>query len=137
MHLLISLSELAAHPVNLFPRTLDIFGSLLDAFCDGVNGLLQLLHRAGLLHGALAQSLGGGGHLLRAAGDMLRAGDNLSHGGIEPLKDIVQGCTDGSKISHILLGNLCGQIAAGDCLQHTGDFSDIVPQAANGIIKTS
>ena len=135
MHLLIALSELTAHAGDLIFGPLDAVRRLFDAVRDRADGPLQLLYRVGLLHGTLAEGLRGGGHLLRPAGDVLRTGDDLSHGGVELLEDFVQGGADGGKVAYVLLGDLGRQIAPGDGLEHVGNFADVVAQAADRVVK--
>ena len=114
---------------------LGVLRRLPDAAGDLAHGLLQVLHGAGLLHRALAESLGGVGHLVGPVGHILGAGDDLPHGAVELLENVVEGGADGGEVPHVLLGDLGGQVAPGNRVEHAGDLPDVISQALDGPVK--
>ena len=97
-------------------------GGLLGAGGDVVDGGRQLLNGAGLLHRALAQRLGTGGHLSAGGGHLTGGGVDLPHGAAELQLQGAHGQQDALESAHIgvpvrgldvkiLVGHLAEEIA--------------------------
>ncbi len=121
-HVLHAGAQLGAGLAHKLARLLGGGGGPLGGGGDIGDGGRQLLHRAGLLHGALAQSLCSGGHLIAGRGHLTGGRVDLPHGVAQLHLQGAHGIQDALEAAHIgllvggpdvkiLVGHLCEQIA--------------------------
>ena len=100
-------------------------GGALGVLRDIGNGGGQLLHRAGLLGGALCQGLGAVGHLVGAGGHLVGGLGDIGDGLAHTQDKLVDALLDGGQVAgehgselhvEVALGHLAG--GAGDVLNH-------------------
>ena len=143
---LLALQNLAHGPAHLLHPLVadaDLVGGLIRLLLGGLGGLPvglggvvqiidgggEFLYRAGLLRGALRQSLSTGGNLVGTGGHLVGGLEDAAHGVVEVDQQEFNVFLDGSQFAGILLRHGDGQITVGQAL---GNGDDIL----NGISLT-
>ena len=106
------------------------FRVLLGLHSDIRQGGTELLHGAGLLRGALSQSLGTGRDLLGPVGHLAAHAAHLRHHIVQTLKQIDDGRFDPAQVTGEMGAQGDGQITGRHLVQHIVDVTDNVGEGA-------
>ena len=122
---------MAGSQVRFFLRGFGRLSAVLSGGINLIDGGGELLDGAGLLRSALGQGLGTDGHLLRPGGYLIGGVENLRHGGVQVLEEILNICLDGHELAGVFLMAFHRQIAVGKSF---GDLNNIFNDSAKNIL---
>ena len=115
--------KLCAGQIDVLTRLLCGAGGGLGAVGDVGDGSRQLLHRAGLVDGTLAEALGTVGHLPAGGGHLSGGGVDLVHGAAQLALEGVNGLQNALELAHVglLMGGADGEVFPGHLCEQIGD----------------